>query len=713
MNESTFVKSIIRSDYDERSIACIQSATQKLINAGQHPVMLLGKVQSGKTKTFLGILAYAFDNGYDIAVILTKGTRALAQQTLRRLQKTFDELWDDEEVAIYDIMQVPRSIPARDRRKKLLFVVKKEDDNLKRLETLLFDTYPDLGNRKIIMVDDEADMASIGFRRSKAHGVERNTIADMIDSLRQRLVHCSFLQVTATPYALYLQPDSDQAGDGSFIAQPMRPSYTEVVPIHDAYVGGDSYFLASENENSVESYLHVAVDEREFDALRKRDGRRLKLTDVLVSDNCQAIRQAILDFLVGASILRLLQKNVGERSRRYSMVVHTEQKKETHQWQLEVVERIVECFVELASKDSMNWELNVHQAYLRLTPAFIAAEIQVPDWNVIRPYATDLIDGIRVQRVNSDEDVFALLDDNGQLRLDSALTIFIGGQILDRGVTIGGMIGFYYGRNPKSFQQDTVLQHSRMYGARPKSDLPATRFYTSNRLYQVMKKIHEFDHALRLALEHGNDQGVAFIMEERGQIRPCAPGKVLLSTLTSVTPRGRLLPVGFQTKSPSSIRSKIGSLDRKIESIVQFDGKVATLKLADAMVIAQTALDLLDIDLPECSFDRRAFEAAIEYFSNVSNNEELKGKVRVLVARDRNARRQFKESGRYNNVPFSGGDGHLATEVSKDIPCLMLLRQDGDVSEGWRDAPFWWPILQAPSNIRPVVFSGAVSKAEV
>jgi hypothetical protein len=228
-----------------------------------------------------------------------------------------------------------------------------------------------------------------------------------------------------------------------------------------------------------------------------------------------------------------------------------------------------------------------------------------------------------------------------------------------------------------------------------------------------MKKIHEFDHALRLALEHGNDQGVAFIMEERGQIRPCAPGKVLLSTLTSVTPRGRLLPVGFQTKSPSSIRSKIGSLDRKIESIVQFDGKVATLKLADAMVIAQTALDLLDIDLPECSFDRRAFEAAIEYFSNVSNNEELRGKVRVLVARDRNARRQFKESGRYNNVPFSGGDGHLATEVSKDIPCLMLLRQDGDVSEGWRDAPFWWPILQAPSNIRPVVFSGAVSKAEV
>ena len=42
------------------------------------PGMLLGKIQSGKTKTFLGAIALAFDNGTDIAVIMTKGTKALA-----------------------------------------------------------------------------------------------------------------------------------------------------------------------------------------------------------------------------------------------------------------------------------------------------------------------------------------------------------------------------------------------------------------------------------------------------------------------------------------------------------------------------------------------------------------------------------------------------------------------------------------------------------
>ena len=49
------------------------------------PGILLGKVQSGKTRTFLGVMALAFDNGYDIAIILTKGTKPLTEQTLKEI----------------------------------------------------------------------------------------------------------------------------------------------------------------------------------------------------------------------------------------------------------------------------------------------------------------------------------------------------------------------------------------------------------------------------------------------------------------------------------------------------------------------------------------------------------------------------------------------------------------------------------------------------
>ncbi len=66
---------------DEQAV--IQATVKDLLSASgaEKPVMLLGKIQSGKTKTFLGIIALGFDNGFDIAVILTKPTTALARQT--------------------------------------------------------------------------------------------------------------------------------------------------------------------------------------------------------------------------------------------------------------------------------------------------------------------------------------------------------------------------------------------------------------------------------------------------------------------------------------------------------------------------------------------------------------------------------------------------------------------------------------------------------
>ncbi|WP_218139525.1 hypothetical protein [Thorsellia anophelis] len=38
--------------------------------------MLLGKIQSDKTKTFMAIMGLVFDNDYDVIVVRTKGTKA-------------------------------------------------------------------------------------------------------------------------------------------------------------------------------------------------------------------------------------------------------------------------------------------------------------------------------------------------------------------------------------------------------------------------------------------------------------------------------------------------------------------------------------------------------------------------------------------------------------------------------------------------------------
>src|SRR5580704_14810677 len=79
---------------------CIQRTVEKLVSettTANKPGMLLGKIQSGKTRAFLGIIALAFDNDYDVAIILTKPTTALAKQTYKRVNKEFADFIESDQ----------------------------------------------------------------------------------------------------------------------------------------------------------------------------------------------------------------------------------------------------------------------------------------------------------------------------------------------------------------------------------------------------------------------------------------------------------------------------------------------------------------------------------------------------------------------------------------------------------------------------------------
>ena len=85
-----------RPDSDELK-KCVYKTVDELAKENttvNKPGMLLGKVQSGKTNAYLGIIALSFDRGYDIAIILQKGTKALSAQkqapTLRESMKSLN-----------------------------------------------------------------------------------------------------------------------------------------------------------------------------------------------------------------------------------------------------------------------------------------------------------------------------------------------------------------------------------------------------------------------------------------------------------------------------------------------------------------------------------------------------------------------------------------------------------------------------------------------
>lgn len=688
---------------------CVERTVQQLLKeetSTQRPGILLGKIQSGKTRAFLGVIASAFDKGYDVAVILTKGTVSLAKQTLNRVQQDFTPFLADDvdSVHVFDIMALPQLTPY-ELGHKLIFVVKKEDDNLRRL-LKAFSDFPALQGKKLLIIDDEADFASLSFRR-KDGVVTVGVIAGQIDDLRKLVRSVSFLQVTATPYSLYLQPEESAVRGGNPLFLPKRPAFTEILPTHPSYVGGDYYFERSSDPESTAFYFYRDVPIQERDALKAEDRRRFKIEDVLNERGISILRLAIVNFVMGAVIRRIQQAQAGQPARKYSCLFHTEQARRSHDWQEQVVTAIRDQLVESAQKNNPRLDAILRESYDDLKRSVDLSGLSMPDFAACATEVKKaLVDGyLMITKVNSDKEIEELLDANGQLKLRTPMNIYIGGQILDRGITIANLIAFYYGRNPQKFQQDTVLQHSRMYGARPQEDLPVTRFYAPQHIYQLMRKIHEFDSALREAFLSGDhERGVYFIRRDiTDRLMPCSPNKLLFSKITTVRPGRRLLPVGFQTVAVSVGRKSLDQADQRVRALVgSLDG--------EALIPLDTAIKLLELVNANLEFDeddeddRKAHVAVLEHLSKQSKDEKLRNQVFLITASKRDVVR-VRQGGRFSDAPDTKQQENRAKEKAKSVPVLMLLRQEGSEGQGWRGLPFWWPVIVVPRDAVTSVFA--------
>jgi hypothetical protein len=700
---------VLDHEWDERDQQAVISTVSQLITVdttARNPGMLLGKIQSGKTRAFLGVIALALDSGYDLAVILTKGTKALAKQTVRRVNSEFQEPVADHRVRVFDVMEIPQNLAPAELRAKIILVVKKEDDNLRRLERFLFNAYPELGRKRILMVDDEADFASIGFRRRKGQGLEPAVLMALIDNLRSRMDRLSYLQVTATPYSLYLQPD-DAVLSANGLAMPTRPAFTVLLRVHERYVGGEVYFEESQEPGTVASFLFVPVPDEELQALRKPDGRRLKLDEVLTSPRCARLRRAMTGFVMGSALARKRDVSADTKPRNYSFVIHTEQKKGAHAWQEQVVRRLVDDLRSAAEYQAPLFERLMREAYDEFQPS-IEADDQVPiPYESALEASRDGLDSMTVQVVNSEQQSDSLLDQKGQLHLRNMLNVFIGGQILDRGLTIENMIGFYYGRNPQKFQQDTVLQHSRMYGPRDRRDLPVTRFYTSPRIYEAMRRIHEMDSALREQIRTlGHDGGVVFIQRRGNAITSCNPNKIRLSKLTTLAPGKRLIPVGFRTEPKSRLAPQTKCIDLMVARHIPEgqDRVMVEIGLQDGLDVVRAICPTLIWDEVDMAYkwDQGALMSALEYTASMFGG----GRVLLFVRRSADSSR-LRAGGRFQNSPETG-DREVelahARRLATKQPLLVLLRHNGSEAQGWAGGPFWWPILYAPTSMNPVVY---------
>jgi hypothetical protein len=692
---------------------CIENVVNKLVDTDtseDRPGMLLGKIQSGKTRGFLGVIAKAFDRDFNVALVFTKGTKTLATQTVRRISGDFKDFIENEEVSVFDIMQMPERLTRSERRRKLIVVAKKEVNNLKRVNALFTnDEYPEFKQSKVLLIDDEADMASIRFVHKQATGdYEQGAIAQQMDNLRSIVSGIAFLQVTATPYALYLQPEQyAPQGPKDFVFLPKRPAFTELLPIHSAYVGGDDYF-GEFDEADPRHYLFVPVPRIEQDALRSQDGRTIREDRIWTSTNIDVLRRSVMTFLVAVAVRRFQQITDEQPGRgKFAMIIHNDTQRAAHTWQWETVERLRVAFEDAAEKHDTRLRSVFTAGYDDISKSVLAHGGHMPDEATAFDAVRDLIlDGeLNVQRVNSDVEVAPLLDpDTAELKLRTRANVFIGGSLLDRGITIPSLISFYYGRNPSRMQADTVLQHSRMYGARDRRDVAVTRFYTSTAVFDRLRRINDLELALRDAFQAGgHDAGVVFLQNDAAQgVIPCAPNKVAMSNVVTLRPAGFYLPTDFDTTSSKATAKALLALDEALLGKSDSAERLTSISLDQA--IDYVRLTKGAIDLPkDGSFYWAALEGLLRYYSQISESRQ----VRLLVESKR--RLSKEQSGGKSGQSIIGGVTirALLSAAGRREPALVMLRQEGEQMKlGWAGRQdFWWPVLAAPTTGTPCVFS--------
>lgn len=711
----------IRGDDTDLS-QCVERVVNQLndtVTSSDAPGMLLGKIQSGKTRGFLGVIARAFDRGFDIAIVLTKGTKTLASQTVKRIGSDFKEFIDDEEILLFDIMETPERLTRSERRRKMVIVAKKQNKNLERVLELLGNTFPELKDRRLLLVDDEADMASVRFvKNQKRNGQKVNdrsgefaqgTIAQQMDDLRELVKGTAYLQVTATPYALYLQPEEYTPGKDGFIFYPKKPAFTELLPIHGGYVGGDDYF-GDFDEGDPRRYLFVDVPEEEQNALRSNDERTIRGDRLWSSKNIVVLRRALMTFILAVYVRRWQQADQGlTRLGKYAMIMHNDTQRQAHEWQWKTVEGLCAAFDDAAEKNDPQLRTLFNPAYEDIAKSVRANKGRMPTADEAFAGVVELIrDGeINVQRVNSDVQLAPLLDPNtAELRLRAQANIFIGGSILDRGITVPALISFYYGRNPKRMQADTVLQHSRMYGNRDRQDLAVTRFYTSQIVRDRLEKIHKLESTLRDAFENGlNDGGVVFIQKDgEGGIVPCSPSKILVSEIVSVKANDLYLPTGFDTVRGKTTQEAMQEITRIAQSNGKLDSQELTaIGVTDALEIIRLIQPTMKLDSTS-DFEWEAMEGLLKYYARDLHQIDFLAETGRKLDR--------LKSGDKSGLSILGG-GQIRNVVrgtSRSRPALILLEQEGSRELNWSgNAKFWWPILAIPTDAEPCVFSNALA----
>lgn len=592
--------------------------------------LIYGLVQSGKTGVLTLTGAVGADEGYRTILILTSDNDPLYEQTLGRAKEAFPGMDILGKADIKDRASFLQRIKGG----TCAIVMTK---NAGHLGTLIENFKK--GNLKglsCLIIDDEADQASLNTRTKKDDGT-RSKINDRIVELRSFFQKNSYIQVTATPQALFLQSPGHE----------FRPKFTVLSHPGSGYVGGEEFF--GEGSDLI----------REFpldDIATLTSGGQPNPTLSIP----KSLQKALDTFMIGAT-----HKRLRDVEQNCAFLCHVSTRKADHQ---HIVDLLRKYKTELAA----GAKARSTSLIKRLQAAYDDLVVTHP--GLIDPGFDELVDtiaffspGIAVKLVNgeTDEDVAVL----------SPYNLFVGGNKLGRGVTIKNLLVSYYGRNPKTPQADTVLQHARMYGYR-RADIGLLRLFLPRELHVVFKAIHKMERGLRelIAQSPGEEFRGVYIEGKLNATRAnvLAPGAIGVYT-------GGSIYNPAQVMRDTSSQAATKELDKLLAKIS--NKNYARVPLQEMRRIIE--LTKSDDSESEKVWDPVAVAESISQFAS------LKKQTHGYIFVDRN--RGLKEKRRETAGILSGGEDKL---VPNDLVTLFLMRTKAE--KGMNEA--WWPQIRLPAG---------------
>lgn len=502
------------SSLDEKSISLLGNKTlPDIMNCLCNPKeehegkfwkrgLVIGDVQSGKTATYSGLICKAIDAGYKVVILLAGITENLRQQTQERIDYGVvgREIKKDNETKIestkivgvgkYKLPKDPRVfsyttqstdfvgqkhsiiVSLDGHNSAVLFVVKKNVSVLSKLYKWLKDNnynrLEECVNAPLLLIDDEADNASVNTNKDETNPTRTNAIIRKICSLFKT---ASYVGFTATPFAnVFIDPDSVDAMKKADLF-PEHFIYT--LPTPSSYIGAKQIFDAG--SKCYRNIRYIAdIDEPDYtdpdwmtwtkehqDELNSGPFyyRHKKEWDGILPES---LRESMYCFFM-ANVIRDLR---GQSTAPRSMLVNMSRFVKVQNVIKDEVERIYEEFRSIVDKDfstnpDKNIKLPLYIELKRLWDKHYSFVSDVSFERVInKANLYNAIKDINVVVVNG-------LKSSGKLdyrKNPSLRVIAVGGLALSRGLTLEGLLTSYFYRNTATF--DVLMQMGRWFGYR-------------------------------------------------------------------------------------------------------------------------------------------------------------------------------------------------------------------------------------------------------